>query len=168
MLRKLFTLLSFVLIASFLLTGCGPAATTAAPATVAPAPATAAPATAAPATQAPAPTATAAPTAKPVTIEWWHISTLDPGKTLFQNLANQYMAAHPNVKINITILENEAFKTKLTTVMQGGTPPDIFQSWGGGVMNDQIAAGMLKDITADLDANGGAWRNSFAPGALAV
>jgi raffinose/stachyose/melibiose transport system substrate-binding protein len=83
-------------------------------------------------------------------------------------MANEYMAAHPNVKINITILENEAFKTKLTTVMQGGTPPDIFQSWGGGTMNDQITAGMLKDITADLDADGGAWRNTFAPGALAV
>ena len=103
-----------------------------------------------------------------VTIEWWHISTLDPGKTLWQNLANQYMAAHPNVKINITILENEAFKTKLTSVMQGGTPPDIFQSWGGGVMNDQITAGMLQDITPALDANSGAWRATFAPGALAV
>jgi raffinose/stachyose/melibiose transport system substrate-binding protein len=162
MLRKLLTLVSLVLIASFVLTGCGPAATTAAPATQAPAPATAAPATVAPATAAP----TAAP--KPVTIEWWHITTVDPGKTLWQTMANEYMAAHPNVKINITILENEAFKTKLSTVMQGGTPPDIFQSWGGGVMNDQIAAGMLQDITPALDANGGAWRNTFAPGALAV
>jgi raffinose/stachyose/melibiose transport system substrate-binding protein len=136
MLRKLFTLVSLVLIASFVLTGCGAAATPAAP--------------------------------KQVTVEWWHITTVDPGKTLWQTMANEYMAAHPNVKINITILENEAFKTKLTTVMQGGTPPDIFQSWGGGTMNDQITAGMLKDITKDLDANGGAWRNSFAPGALAV
>ena len=168
MLRKLLTLVSLVLIAAFVLTGCGPAATTAAPApaTMAPAPATQAPApaTAAPATAAPA---TAAP-AKQVTIEWWHISTLDPGKTLWQTEANDYMAAHPNVKINITILENEAFKTKLTSVMQGGTPPDIFQSWGGGVMNDQIAAGMLQDITPALDADGGAWRSTFAPGALAV
>ena len=43
MLRKLFTLVSLVLIAAFVLTGCGPAATTAAPATVAPAPATGGP-----------------------------------------------------------------------------------------------------------------------------
>jgi raffinose/stachyose/melibiose transport system substrate-binding protein len=163
MLRKLFTLVSLVLIASFVLTGCGPAATTAAPA----------PATAAPAVPVLLPTATMAPVAtaapaKPVTIEWWHITTIDPGKTLWQDMANEYMAAHPNVKINITILENEAFKTKLTTVMQGGTPPDIFQSWGGGTMNDQIAAGMLQDITPALDADGGAWRGTFAPGALAV
>ena len=114
----------------------------------------------------PVPTATEAP--KKVTVEWWHITTIDPGKTLWQNMANEYMAAHPNVTIKITVLENEAFKTKLTTVMQGGTPPDIFQSWGGGVMNDQIAAGLLQDITPELDADGGAWRNTFAPGALAV
>jgi len=162
MVRKLFVLTSLVLIAAFALSACGAAATTAAPATQAPA--TAAPATAAPATPAPA---TAVP-AKPVTVEWWHITTVDPGKTLWQDMANEYMTTHPNVTINITILENEAFKTKLTTVMQGGTPPDIFQSWGGGTMNEQVDAGMLQDITSYLDADGGAWRNTFAPGALAV
>ena len=164
MLHKLFKLVSFVLIASFVLTAC---------ATATPAPATQAPATQAPAVPVVLPTATMAPVAtaapaKPVTIEWWHITTLDPGKALWQTMADEYTAAHPNVTIHITILENEAFKTKLTSVMQGGTPPDIFQSWGGGVMNDQIAAGMLQDITPALDADGGAWRNSFAPGALAV
>jgi raffinose/stachyose/melibiose transport system substrate-binding protein len=106
--------------------------------------------------------------AAPVTVEWWHITTVDPGKSLWQDMANEYIAAHPNVTINITVLENEAFKTKLTTVMQGGTPPDIFQSWGGGTMNDQINAGLLMDITSYLDADSGAWRDSFAPGALAV
>jgi len=43
----------------------------------------------------------------------------------------------------ITVLENEAFKTKLTTVMQSGTPPDIFQSWGGGGHEFTITAGLL-------------------------
>jgi len=108
------------------------------------------------------------PPAAPVTVEWWHISTQDPGLSLWQTMADEYMVAHPNVTINITVLENEAFKTKLTTVMQGGTPPDIFQSWGGGVMNDQANAGLLLDISSYLDADGGAWRNSFGQGALAV
>ena len=112
--------------------------------------------------------APSAAAAEPVTVEWWHITTQDPGKTLWQDMADEYMAANPNVTINITVLENEAFKTKLTTVMQSGTPPDIFQSWGGGVMNDQANAGLLQDINAFLDADGGAWRDSFAPGALAV
>ena len=60
--------------------------------------------------------------------------TGDPGKADFQAIADDYMAAHPNVKINITVLENEAFKTKLATAMQAGDVPDLFQSWGGGTM----------------------------------
>jgi len=101
--------------------------------------------------------------AEPVTITWWHITTKDPGLSDWQKMADDYMAAHPNV----TVLENEAFKTKLTTVMQSGDPPDIFQSWGGGTFNQQVEAGLLKDISADLAADP-AWRDSFAPGALGV
>jgi raffinose/stachyose/melibiose transport system substrate-binding protein len=161
--RKFYTLLSVILMASFVLAACGtPATPTPAPApadTVAPV-ATDAP-TAVPATDVPAPAAK-------VTVNWWHITTKDPGKTIWQKMANDYMAAHPNVDIQITVLENEAFKTKLSTVLQSGNPPDIFQSWGGGDMNQQISAGLLQDITPALDADGGAWRKSIAPGALGV
>ena len=118
---------------------------------------------------APAPAVAAAPVnADKVVVNWWHITTSDPGKTDWEKMASEYMDAHPNVEIKITVLENEAFKTKLTTVMQSGEVPDIFQSWGGGGLSEQIDAGLLKDITADLDANNGEWRNSFAPAALAV
>ncbi len=102
--------------------------------------------------------------AEPVTIEWWHISKDDPGKTLFKGIADAYMAAHPNVTINITVLENEAFKTKLQTQMQSGTPPDLFQSWGGGTMAAQADAGMLKDITADVAS----WKDTVNAGAMSI
>jgi raffinose/stachyose/melibiose transport system substrate-binding protein len=157
------TLISFMLIAAFALVAC----TTATPATVEQA-------TAVPVVQntaAPAATATTAPTVtpKPVTINWWHISTVDAQKAVWQSMADAYTAAHPWVTINITVLENEAFKTKLTTTMQSGSDiPDIFQSWGGGVMNDYATAGLLHDITPDLNADNNAWRNTFAPGALGV
>jgi raffinose/stachyose/melibiose transport system substrate-binding protein len=145
--KPLLQLLIVTAIAALLLTACGGAATTAAPATEAPA-------------------ATTAPQQEKVTVTWWHISTAEDHKAAWQKLADEYMAAHPNVTIEITVLENEAFKTKLTTVMQSGEPPDIFQSWGGGVMNEYANAGLLKDITADLDKDG--WRDTFSPGALGV
>ncbi len=100
----------------------------------------------------------------PVTIEWWHITTAEPGKTDFQNIADAYMAMHPNVTINITVLENEAFKTKLATQMQSGDVPDLFQSWGGGIMAAQADAGMLKDITSDIAS----WKDTINPGALSI
>ena len=161
--RKLFTLLSLVLIASFSLTACAAPAATEAPAQPA---ATEAPAQPA-ATEAPAqPAATEAPAPEKVTITWWHIQVADDQKALWQQLADDYMAANPNVTIEITVLENEAFKTKLTTVMQSGDPPDVFQSWGGGTMNEYVNGGLLKDITPDLDEGG--WRDTFSPGALGV
>ena len=161
--KSKFLLLSLLLVVGMIIVACAggaaPAQQPAAPAEKA----TEAPAAA------PAEKATEAPAAAPaekVKVVWWHISTGDPGKALFQKFADEYMAAHPNVTIEITILENEAFKSKMTTVMQSGEPPDIFQSWGGGVMNEYAKAGLMKDISADLDKDG--WRDTFAPGALAV
>jgi raffinose/stachyose/melibiose transport system substrate-binding protein len=102
--------------------------------------------------------------AQPVTLEWWHITTADPGKTDFQNIADAYHAAHPNVTINITVLENEAFKTKLATSIQSGQVPDLFQSCGGGIMAAQADAGALKDITSDISS----WKDTINPGALSI
>ncbi|MCS6993794.1 MAG: extracellular solute-binding protein [Anaerolineales bacterium] len=155
--RKISTVLSLLLIAAFALAACGsPTAAPSAPAEQPTAP------------RAPASGGESPSQGKKVTVTWWHISTAEDHKAVWQKLADEYMAAHPNVTIEISVLENEAFKTKLTTVMQSGNPPDIFQSWGGGVMNEYARAGLLKDITADLDADGGAWRNTFSPGALGV
>src|SRR5579862_3401299 len=99
-----------------------------------------------------------------VTINWWHIDTTDPLLSSWQNLANQYTQAHPNVTIKITVIGNDPFKTKLNTAMQAGTPPDIFQSWGGGVLQQYAQAGLLKDITPDLQQNG--WGDSFGKAGL--
>ncbi len=159
--RQIYMILSLLLIASFALTACGAAPTEA------PVPDVEEPAATSEPAEPEEPAATEAAAAEPVTITWWHITTKDPGLTDWQTMADDYMAAHPNVTIEITVLENEAFKTKLTTVMQSGDPPDIFQSWGGGTFNQQVEAGLLKDITADLDADP-AWKDSFAPGALGV
>lgn len=101
----------------------------------------------------------------PVTINWWHIQTTDPGKTFFQNLANQYMKAHSNVKIKITVIENQSFKQKLTTVMQSGSPPDLFHTWGGGVLFQYANAGLAQDITSYLQ---GSWGSSFHQSVLNI
>lgn len=93
------------------------------------------------------------------TIEWWHISTAENEQAYWQSKADEFMAENPCVQINITVLENEAFKSRLTTVMQSGEPPDLFQSWGGGVLWAYADAGLLKDISPALR---GEWQDSVA------
>lgn len=94
-----------------------------------------------------------------VTINWWHITTAEDQAAVWQTLADEYMAMHPNVNIEITILENEAFKARLVTVMQAGDPPDLFQSWGGGVLWTYAEAGLVRNIAPELE---GEWQDSFS------
>ena len=101
-----------------------------------------------------------------VKVRWWHIVTDETNKGILQGVADQFAADNPGVTVEITVLENEAFKAKLATAMQGGDPPDIFQSWGGGVLYQYAEAGLVQDITADLAADG--WGATFQPGALGL
>jgi raffinose/stachyose/melibiose transport system substrate-binding protein len=126
--------------------------------------ATAAPSKAPSQTASESPAAPASEAAGEVTINWWHISNNDPGLSLFQSIADAYTALHPNVKINITVLANEDFKTKLATSLQSGEIPDLFQSWGGGGMAEQADAGVLQDITAAIAP----WKDTINPGALGI
>ena len=80
-------------------------------------------------------------------IVWWHISTQQNQRENWANLANAFIKQHPDVSIEITVLENEAFKAKLSTAMQSGNPPDIFQSWGGGVLQQFATTGLVQDLT---------------------
>lgn len=98
-----------------------------------------------------------------VVVRWWTIYTTPPELTaLAETLAAEYMEMNPGVTIEITHLENEAFKERLATVMQAGDPPDIFQSWGGGVLWNYAEAGLLRDITPELSADDNAWKDSFS------
>lgn len=98
-----------------------------------------------------------------VTIRWWTIYTNPPELAPFaEGLAAEFMAANPGVTIEITHLENEAFKERLATLMQAGDPPDIFQSWGGGVLWTYAQAGLLRDITPELTADNNAWKDVFS------
>jgi raffinose/stachyose/melibiose transport system substrate-binding protein len=101
------------------------------------------------------------PNAK-VTVEWWNIQTTEPSKGLWASLAKQYMTAHPNVTIKIVTLENEAYKAKVTALTASGKLPDIFHTWGGGVLKQQVDAGLVKDITQDIAP----WSGTLSPIAL--
>ena len=75
-----------------------------------------------------------------------------PGLSLWKDVADEYMADHPNVTIDINVQENEAFKKALQTNLQAGDVPDIFQSWGGGGLREQVDAASSTDITDGVEA----------------
>lgn len=88
-----------------------------------------------------------------VTIEWLDIATTEPSKSIYPEIVKAYEAAHPDVDIKLTNMENDAFKAKMTAVTASGDLPDIFVTWGGGVLRQRIDAGLVKpvDDSAFLD-----------------
>lgn len=81
------------------------------------------------------------------TIEWWNISTIEPAKGVWAALAKKFEAQNPKVKIKIVQLENDAYKSKMTALTASGKLPDIFHTWGGGVLKQQVDAGLIEDLT---------------------
>src|SRR6185369_3786537 len=132
---------------AFIAAACGSDGGTSTPAATNAAAPAATEAAAPAATNAATPATVAATSGDKVEIDWWHIQNNDPGKADWQAMADAYTALHPNVKINITVMENEAFKAAIQTNIQSGDVPDLFQSWGGGGLRDQVAAGVVQDIS---------------------
>jgi raffinose/stachyose/melibiose transport system substrate-binding protein len=91
--------------------------------------------------------------AEPVTLTWWHNSVAgdngeNPLGDLWQSVADDYMAAHPNVTIEIEAIQNEDLqRTRIPTALQSGDAPDLFQQWGGGELAAQVDAGYLMDLS---------------------
>jgi raffinose/stachyose/melibiose transport system substrate-binding protein len=102
-------------------------------------------------TSAPAPgtdaASTDAPSGEPVTIDWWHIQNSDPGLANWQAMADEFVAEHPNVTIDITVHENDAFKDAIEPLLQSGDVPDLFQSWGTGDLRELVEQGLAQDVT---------------------
>jgi raffinose/stachyose/melibiose transport system substrate-binding protein len=82
-----------------------------------------------------------------ITLTWWHNADQEPGKGVWQSVADAYHQAHPNVSFKISPTQNETLKTKVPVALQSNDPPNIFQQWGGGAEATQAQSGKLMDMT---------------------
>ena len=102
-------------------------------------------------------------TATDVVVKMLHVEQNQQASGFWQEIARKYMADHPGVRIELRYLENEAYKKKLTTLLQSPDRPNIIYSWAGGVLREQVKAGVIADLTSDMTAD---WRQRFNPAAL--
>jgi raffinose/stachyose/melibiose transport system substrate-binding protein len=99
------------------------------------------------------------------TIDWWSISPVDGELgVVWAQFVEDFNAQNADgAQVSITPYENDAFKTAISTAIQGEDPPDMFQTWGGGVLRTQVQSGQVRDLTDDLaDVI-----ETISPGALA-
>jgi len=102
--------------------------------------------------------------AAPVKITLWHIATGDdPFHPILQGAIDRFNASHSDVRFDAKAIKNEDFKNQLPAAISDNTQPDVFQTWGGGLLQSFEEAGVVRDIP-ELNSDAG---KKFAPGALA-
>ena len=87
-----------------------------------------------------------APTQAQTVVKYLNIASIPAEVELMKQVVAEFEAANPDIKVELPFLENEAFKAKLTTLLQSADAPDVFHSWGGGVFYEQAAAGVLRPV----------------------
>jgi raffinose/stachyose/melibiose transport system substrate-binding protein len=107
---------------------------------------------------------TAGAAAAETTIKWLHLEVNPTQVKIWEEVARDFEAKNPGVKVEMQFLENEAYKAKLPTILQSKDRPHIFYSWAGGVLKSQIEAGVLEDITAPLSG----YKDNLAPAAVSA
>jgi raffinose/stachyose/melibiose transport system substrate-binding protein len=99
----------------------------------------------------------------PVTITLWHIAAEgDPFRPVLQRAIDEFNAAHPDLQFEARAIPNEEFKVQLQDAIAANREPDVFQTWGGGLLQTYVDMGVVRDIP---ELNGEVERR-FVPEAL--
>lgn len=83
------------------------------------------------------------------TITWWHNSNNEPGKSFYEQLAQDFEAENPGVTVDVQAMAHEDMVDKLGAAFQSGDMPDIYMERGGGELADRVEAGLVRDLTDD-------------------
>jgi raffinose/stachyose/melibiose transport system substrate-binding protein len=98
------------------------------------------------------------------TVKWLPIEVNPNQVKIWEEVARDFEAKNPGVKVEMQFLENEAYKAKLPTILQSKDRPHIIYSWAGGVLKSQVEAGVLEDLTASMQG----YKDNLAPAAVAA
>lgn len=83
-------------------------------------------------------------------IAFWHIQTRSPTRDVIDAAVARFEARHPDFTVKVSRIQADPFKRKLAVAMTAGSPPDIFYTWGGGVLAADARAGRVLDLSRRL------------------
>lgn len=97
-------------------------------------------------------------------LTFWHIMNYSPPKDVIAAAVKRFEADHPKVIVEVNEIKNDAFKTKIELAFKSDSAPDIFHTWGGGVLKQRLDEGLvlpLDDLFADTE-----FKNRFPSASL--
>ncbi len=80
-------------------------------------------------------------------ISLWHHRTAGAGPGLIQQAVDRFKLRHPDIDVEVSYFNNDAYKTKIKVAMGAGNAPCIFPTWGGGTLREYVKANQVADLT---------------------
>jgi multiple sugar transport system substrate-binding protein len=120
-------------------------------------------------------TPTAAPAPKPATsgsapsgsVSWLMRSNPFENKWERETVIPGFQKEYPNVKVDLIVVPFAQVDPKLSAMIAGGTPPEIFSEFGASGFGDYFARGILKDLTPYFQGDNFDM-NRFLPGIVDI
>ncbi|MFQ3789404.1 ABC transporter substrate-binding protein [Halomonas sp. A29] len=97
------------------------------------------------------------------TVRVLRVEISDVEKQYYADIVAEYEAQNPGVNVVFEYIANEAYKTRLPTLLQSNQRPDIFYSWGGEGLRDQVEAGFVRDLTEAMQDG---WQDLYPESAV--
>lgn len=97
----------------------------------------------------------------------WTIWNAEPRKSALDAIVDEFENQYPNIDVQVSNLEPDAYKTRIRIALGGNNPPDIYFTWSGEKMlHNFVRGGRTADITQYINADEGAFRKQIIPAAL--
>jgi len=91
------------------------------------------------------------PARKEITL--WHINVTNPTRQVVEEAVGRFEDAHRDVAVRTEPTKNDSYKQKLSQAMASGTVPDVFFTWGGGVLKSFVDQRQVADLTAAVESD---------------
>ncbi len=90
---------------------------------------------------------------KKIELTFWNIA-VENERAVYEQAIERFEEDNPNVNVKMTSLQNDPYKDKLKVAAGAGNLPDIWKSWGGGILQQYVDANKVADITGLLNETG--------------
>ncbi len=87
-----------------------------------------------------------------VKIEFWH-KDIGFKQQLYEKYIKEFETQNPNIKVEITQIRNEDYKSKLPIAFSGNNAPDVFFTWGGGWLKEFVKSGNVLDVSGKINTS---------------
>ena len=92
------------------------------------------------------------PALKHITL--WHIQTpASVTNKVIEDAIGRFEDAHEGLAVMPSPCKNDVYKEKLSRAMAAGSMPDVFHTWGGGVLKSFVLQKQVADLTAMAEAD---------------